>query len=239
MSNSTRLKITYRLGNVRVMCFPDVAAPDEYGAFLAANLPSGNGFALDLTTGSGIHAIVLSNLGYAVTAIDISAAAVNAARDNAALNGIQLSVLQGDLYAPVADRLFDVIVAWPPVMPTPQTRISQSFHKQIHDGGATGFDIVERVLQGAAAALAPGGRLFTLRPWYLDEEKFSHLVSCSGLQCKMLASERFPLGTLSAERLAYLCSLSQLDEQDLYLNGQEMHVLEIWARGAGDYGQEN
>lgn len=239
MSKTARLEITYRYGNIRIMRFSNVAVPDEYGAFLAENLPSGNGSALDLTTGSGFHAIVLASLGYTVTAIDVSAAAVNATRENAALNGVQLSVLQGDLYAPVADQRFDVIVAWPPVMPTPQTCASQSYHMQIHDGGAAGFDILERVLQGTAAALAPGGRLFTLRPWYLDEEKFNRLVFCCGLQCKTLASERFPLGTLSTERLAYLCNLSQHNAEDLYLNGQEMHVVEVWGLGAGDDGQEN
>lgn len=226
-----RLQVKYRFGDVCIERFPEVAPPDEYAAFLAANLPSGKGGALDLTTGSGFHAIVLSGLGYNVTAIDISLAAVEATRANAVLNATELTVLQGDLYAPVADQRFDIVVAWPPLMPTPQPRVSNIYHKQVHDGGLTGFDVVERVLQGLTFALAPGGRLFTIRPWYLDEKKYSDLVSRSGLQSRTLASERFPLGTLSAERLTYLCGLSRHKEKDLYLNGQEMHVVEIWAQG--------
>jgi len=229
-----RLQVIYYFDDISIVQQKGVASPDEYGAFLAANLPSGEGSALDLTTGSGFHAIVLDKLGFSVTAVDISSAATKSAQSNAAANGAKLTILTGDLFAPVVGQRFDVIVAWPPIMPNSAANSSHSDHKQINDGGVEGFDVLERVLIGSGRALAPGGRLFTVRPWYLDEEKFHALVARSGLQCRTLATERFPLGTLSTERLTYLCSISKHEEEDLRSNGQEMHVVELKTCAGGN-----
>jgi len=228
-----RLQVIYYFNDISIVQQEGVASPDEYGAFLATNLPSGEGSALDLTTGSGFHAIVLNRLGFTVTAVDINSVATKSAQSNAAANGAKLTVLTGDLYGPVVGQRFDVIVAWPPIMPNSAADLSHSNHKQINDGGAEGFDVLEKVLIGSGRALAPGGRLFTVRPWYLDKEKFDTLVVRSGMQCRTLATERFPLGTLSTERLAYLCSISGHEEEDLRSNGQEMHVVELKTRPEG------
>ncbi|HEX2312488.1 MAG TPA: methyltransferase, partial [Thermomonospora sp.] len=73
---------------------------------------------LDVCTGTGVVALAAA-LGGArsVTATDISARAVLAARLNARLRGHSVRVLRGDLVGPVAGEEFDVITANPPYVP--------------------------------------------------------------------------------------------------------------------------
>lgn len=128
---------------------------------------------LDLCTGSGCiaAAIAKSLKGSTVTAIDISSKAVQIAMRNIERLGLasRVSVLEGDLYAPLADRVdarpFNLIVANPPYIPTAQV---ESLDRNVReyepvaalDGGADGLSIHRRILEGAAYRLAPGGRLY-------------------------------------------------------------------------------
>jgi release factor glutamine methyltransferase len=69
-------------------------------------------------TGSGIGAIVASQWAARVVAIDINPAAVRCAKINALLNQVEerVEVLQGDLFAPVRDVRFDVMLFNPPYL---------------------------------------------------------------------------------------------------------------------------
>ncbi|HLA78248.1 MAG TPA: methyltransferase, partial [Vicinamibacteria bacterium] len=74
--------------------------------------------ALDLCTGSGIHALLACRHAREVIGVDVSARALAFADFNARLNGIgNASFLSGDLYAPVAGRRFGLITANPPYNP--------------------------------------------------------------------------------------------------------------------------
>ncbi|MDD4909353.1 MAG: methyltransferase [Candidatus Omnitrophica bacterium] len=96
---------------------------DQDSFHLAENLPynfkAKN--ALDLCTGSGIQAVLLSKTAERVTAVELSSRTAEVARFNIILNGLskKVSVLQGDIYAPVGRRRFDLIVSNPPFMPVP------------------------------------------------------------------------------------------------------------------------
>src|SRR5690242_18663532 len=72
--------------------------------------------ALDMGTGSGICAIFAAQRGYRVTAIDLNPEAVRCARTNVVLNQLQdeVQVLEGDLFAPVTEKRFDLILFNPP-----------------------------------------------------------------------------------------------------------------------------
>jgi ribosomal protein L11 methyltransferase len=66
---------------------------------------------LDAGTGSGILAIAAARLGAAeVAGCDVDPVAVDAARANAAANGVEVHLLEGDVPV-VGDRAFDVVVA--------------------------------------------------------------------------------------------------------------------------------
>ncbi len=121
----------------------------------------------DVGTGSGCVAIALAAElpGARIIATDISAAALAAARRNAAAHGVdariawvRTSCLDGVSAAP------DVIVANPPYVADddiaglpPEVR---DFEPRLAlAGGPDGLDVIRRLLDAAARQLAPGGHL--------------------------------------------------------------------------------
>jgi methylase of polypeptide subunit release factors len=113
--------------------------------------PQGGAEALDLCGGSGIAALHLARDGSRAATADIAARSVHFAAFNAALNGSPIEVLQGDLYAAVTGRRFDIVCAHPPWVP------STGDGAVFRDGGATGEVIVERIFAGLPDHLSPGG----------------------------------------------------------------------------------
>ena len=70
---------------------------------------------LDLGCGCGLFAIASAKLGASeVWAVDASRAAVDATRRNAEKNAVDVVAKVGDLFEPVDDRVFDLIVAAAP-----------------------------------------------------------------------------------------------------------------------------
>ncbi len=131
---------------------------------------------LELCSGTGIAALAAARSAGHAWAVDITARSTAFARFNAALNELpNVTVLQGDLYAPVAGLVFDRIVAHPPYMPALEDR------RIFRDGGADGERITRRVLAEAPAFLRPGGRLYctcvmTERSDAPLEERVRHLL---------------------------------------------------------------
>lgn len=111
---------------------------------------------LDLGCGTGIAALAAAAgcAGHA-WAVDIAARSTRFTEFNALLNGIaNVTVLQGDVYGPVAGQTFDRIVAHPPFMPKLQATLIFA------DGGEDGEQITRRVVAGLGDHLRPGGRLY-------------------------------------------------------------------------------
>jgi len=76
---------------------------------------------LDLGTGSGILSLLASRWSDEVVATDLNQRAVDCARFNARLNGVEnIQVVAGDCFAPVQGRRFDLILSNPPFFITPQ-----------------------------------------------------------------------------------------------------------------------
>ena len=122
----------------------------------------------DIGTGSG--AIVLSLLYYRkelqASAVDISAAALAVAAENAASLGVAERVMfcEGDLLAPLAGQQFAAIVSNPPYIPTadiaglaPEVRTAEPMGAL--DGGADGLVFYRRLVADAPALLASDGFL--------------------------------------------------------------------------------
>jgi len=121
---------------------------------------------LDIGTGSGCIAVVLSTRLHnaAVTAIDLSEAALVVARRNAERNGVAIEFLQGSLLEPVAGRHFDLIISNPPYIPSsdiialePEVRDFDPIGAL--DGGVDGLDVYRALIPDAAALLNNGGWL--------------------------------------------------------------------------------
>ena len=128
---------------------------------------------LDLCTGSGcIAAAVAFHLKNAIViAVDVSDKAIAVARRNIEKLGLagRVTVLEGDLYAPLAQlvdgRPFDLIVANPPYIASEKIaeldRSVKDFEPLVAlDGGPDGLALHRRILEGAADRLVAGGRVY-------------------------------------------------------------------------------
>jgi release factor glutamine methyltransferase len=128
---------------------------------------------LDLCTGSGcIAAALAKSLPTAqVIAIDKSEKAAAVAKANMDKLGLadRVTVVTGDLFAPLADmvdvRPFDLITANPPYIPTDQIagldrNVKDYEPLEALDGGMDGLMIHHRILHEGLDRLVPGGRMY-------------------------------------------------------------------------------
>jgi len=108
---------------------------------------------LDLCSGTGVAALAAaSRFADHAWAIDVAERSTEFARFNARLNAVDnVTMLTGDLYAPVEDLTFDCIVAHPPYVPARETRMVY------RDGGSDGEEVTRRIIAGLPRHLRPGG----------------------------------------------------------------------------------
>jgi ribosomal protein L3 glutamine methyltransferase len=122
---------------------------------------------LDLCTGSGCLAILAAKRfpKTRVDAADLSADALAVARKNVALHrlGRRVRLLQGDLFAPLEGRRYDLIVSNPPYVDAkgmrslpPECRYEPAL---AFDGGRDGIDVVRRIIDKAGRYLTERGGL--------------------------------------------------------------------------------
>ncbi len=123
---------------------------------------------LDIGTGSGCIAIAcaLAFPDARVDAVDVSPQALEVARRNVARHGVggRLRLLLGDVYAPLGDARYDLIVSNPPYVSDAEMQDLPPEYLHEPDlalrAGADGLDVVRRILGGLSRHLAPGGALF-------------------------------------------------------------------------------
>lgn len=129
----------------------------------AANAPSAR--ICDVGTGSGAIAVSLAYYlpQSTVYAVDLSAAALDIARNNALSHAVQVEYFQGDLLSPFGEaEPFDFIVANLPYIPEPEylaleRGILEYEPREALVAGGDGLDLYRRLLPQAFDLLAPGG----------------------------------------------------------------------------------
>src|SRR5205085_3127656 len=123
---------------------------------------------VDVGTGSGCIALALAKElpGAEIHATDISAAALEIARANAARHDLQARIHfgEGDLLGEVAPATFDFVVSNPPYVgeceaETVQAQVRKFEPKLAVFAGQTGMEMIERLVPQAHGALKPGGWL--------------------------------------------------------------------------------
>ena len=128
--------------------------PDSY--WLARRVVNKvHGKVLDLCTGSGIQAILSAKQAESVVAVDIDKTALEIAKFNAILNNVddRIDFRCGNLYEVLDSEKFDYILSNPPFVPIPE-EVDFSI---CGDGGESGKDLINFILNGYKKYLSPGG----------------------------------------------------------------------------------
>ncbi|MBI5937504.1 MAG: peptide chain release factor N(5)-glutamine methyltransferase [Betaproteobacteria bacterium] len=139
-----------------------------------------NARVLDIGTGSGCIAITLKleRPDLAVTAVDLSAPALDIARANAAALDAEVAFIASNLFAALDDRQFDMIVSNPPYIPAADAHLTQGdlrFEPQnALASGPDGLDAIRLIVAQAKCHLAPGG-------WLLFEHGYDQGETVQGL----------------------------------------------------------
>jgi ribosomal protein L3 glutamine methyltransferase len=122
---------------------------------------------LELCTGSGCLAILAAHAfpNADIDAVDLSAPALEVAARNVADYKLddRIALFEGDLYAPLAERRYDVIISNPPYVNAASMRELPAEYKHEPEmalaGGADGMDIVRRIIADARNWLTEDGVL--------------------------------------------------------------------------------
>lgn len=166
---------------------------------------------LDVCTGSGAIAIAAALAGARfVTAVDVSARAVLAARINARLNGVRIEALRGSLFDPVPGRRFDVVVANPPYLPAEDDALPVDGRARHTEAGITGRILLDRLIDAAPAHLAPGGVLLVTHSSINGADATLARMGAAGLEPSVVERRRGALGPLLAARAPRLEERGQL-----------------------------
>ncbi len=110
---------------------------------------------LDLCTGSGVQAIISSHHSQEVVACDTNPRALDFADLNARINGCtNIEWVASNLYQGVPKGPYDLILANPPFVPSPDPKILA--HRSVDESGE---EVVAQIIAGLPEYLAPGGLL--------------------------------------------------------------------------------
>jgi release factor glutamine methyltransferase len=148
-----------RVEGLTLVVPPDVFNPKllRSGAFMAQTLrrpdllaPGPATTVLDLGCGSGVSGLTAARQGCRVTATDINPAAVRCTQANALLNNLTIDTREGDLFAPLGDARYDLVIFNPPYYRgSPRSALDHAWR---------GADVIERFSEQLRAHLTPGGQ---------------------------------------------------------------------------------
>ena len=116
--------------------------------------------ALDVGCGNGVQALAAARHAESVVATDLNPRALAFTRFNAALNGVgSIECREGPWFEPVEGERFDLIVANPPFVVSPETALLY------RDAGLPGDSASRDLVAGAAEHLVEGGTAQLICSW--------------------------------------------------------------------------
>ena len=168
-----------------------VPAEDSY--LLAENLEVENGKSvLEIGTGSGIVAMYASKLTDKVTATDINFDAIQLAESNFKANNIDnVELLFGNLFEPVKDRKFDVILFNTPYLPTEEGEVIEDNLNYAFDGGLNGRKVIDLFLNEVKNHLNDGGIVQLIQSSLSDNDETLNKLDELGFISEIAKKEHY------------------------------------------------
>ena len=171
----------------------NVYIPAEDSYLLADNLQIKNGQSvLEIGTGSGIVAMYASKLTDNITVTDINFDACELARKNFEANDIEnIEILFGNLFEPVENRKFDVILFNTPYLPTEDGEVLEDTINYAFDGGLNGRKVIDLFLNEVGNHLNDGGIVQMIQSSLSGNEETLEKLDNLGFIAEIAASEHF------------------------------------------------
>jgi release factor glutamine methyltransferase len=146
---------------------------------------------LEIGTGTGIISIIASKKTENVTAIDINKYAVECAQKNAKINQTPIDVRLGDLFGPVEDEKFDLILFNTPYLPTDEDEMVNDELEAAWDGGKDGRSVIDRFIKDLSTHLNPRGHVQLVQSSLSNVEETIGKLMEMNFEVTVTASERF------------------------------------------------
>ena len=182
-----------RMGKFEIETDDLVYIPSDDTFLLAENLEIKEGQSvLEIGTGSGLVSMYASLLSDDVTATDINYNALELAEKNFKLNNINTIRLEfGDLFEPVKDKKFDVILFNTPYLPTDPDDIINDDLNYAFDGGLDGRKVIDRFINEVSNHLNDKGIVQIIQSSLSDNDRTLHMFDRNGFIAEIAASEKF------------------------------------------------
>ncbi|WP_456393989.1 HemK2/MTQ2 family protein methyltransferase [Thermococcus sp.] len=173
---------------LKLRLHPQVYEPAEDTFLLAENLDVREGdFALDMGTGTGIIALLMAKKAESVIGADINPTAVELARENAGLNGVEnVEFRLSDLFEGIdEDEKFDLITFNAPYLPgKPEEPIDMALV-----GGERGREVLDKFIGEAGHYLRPGGRIQIVQSSITGVEETLEKLENAGFKAEVTAKK--------------------------------------------------
>ena len=171
----------------------NVYVPSEDSYLLAENLEIKEGQSvLEIGTGSGIVAMYASRLTDKITVSDINFDACELARKNFEANNIEnIEILFGNMFEPVENRKFDVILFNTPYLPTEDDEVIDDTINYAFDGGLNGRKVIDLFLNEVGNHLNDGGIVQMIQSSLSGNEETLEKLDSLGFIAEIKASEHF------------------------------------------------
>ena len=171
----------------------NVYIPAEDSYLLADNLLIEEGQSvLEIGTGSGIVAMYASRVTDKITVTDINFDACQLAEKNFQENGIEnIEILFGNLFEPVKDRKFDVILFNTPYLPTENDDVIDDTINYAFDGGLNGRKVIDVFLNEVGNHLNDGGIVQLIQSSLSGNEETLEKLDRLGFIAEIALSEHF------------------------------------------------
>ncbi|WP_407424656.1 HemK2/MTQ2 family protein methyltransferase [Methanobrevibacter sp.] len=170
-----------------------VYIPSDDTFLLAENLEIKEGQSvLEIGTGSGLVSMYASLLTDDVTATDINYNALELAEKNFKLNNIDTIRLEfGDLFEPVKNEKFDVILFNTPYLPTDSDDIIDGDLNYAFDGGLNGRKVIDLFLNEVKNHLNDGGIVQLIQSSLSDNDETLNRLDDLGFIAEIAKKEHY------------------------------------------------